>query len=72
LQGIKVRNFIFENSNSFSGAGGLIAYSMSKYAAVGYFESVRNEFKAKHINIKTTTVAPYYVKTNLTRGVEYE
>jgi len=56
----------------YQGAGGLIAYSMSKYAAVGYMESVRNEFKATNINIKTTTIAPYYVKTNLTRGVEYE
>ncbi|KAI6174627.1 Protein dhs-3 [Aphelenchoides bicaudatus] len=56
----------------YQGAGGLIAYSMSKYAAVGYMESVRNEFKAKHINIKCTTIAPYYVKTNLTRGVEYD
>jgi NAD(P)-dependent dehydrogenase (short-subunit alcohol dehydrogenase family) len=53
-------------------SGGLIAYSMSKYATVGYYESIRNEFKAKNINIKTTTVAPFYVKTNLTRGVEFE
>lgn len=29
-------------------------------------------FKAKNINIKTTTVSPFYVKTNLTRGVEYD
>ncbi|KAI6195838.1 hypothetical protein M3Y94_01035900 [Aphelenchoides besseyi] len=56
----------------YQGAGGLVAYSMSKYAAVGYMESVRNEMKAKHVNIKTTTIAPYYVKTNLTRGVEYD
>ncbi|KAI6226270.1 Protein dhs-3 [Aphelenchoides fujianensis] len=56
----------------YQGAGGLVAYSMSKYAAVGYMEAVRNEMKATHVNIKTTTIAPYYVKTNLTRGIEYD
>ncbi|CAD5209312.1 unnamed protein product [Bursaphelenchus okinawaensis] len=56
----------------YQGAGGLIAYTMSKYAAVGYMESIRNEFKSKKIDIKCTTVAPYYVKTPMTRGVEYD
>ncbi|CAD5214641.1 unnamed protein product [Bursaphelenchus xylophilus] len=56
----------------YQGAGGLIAYSMSKFAAVGYMESVRNEMKSKKVDVKCTTIAPYYVKTPLTRGVEYD
>lgn len=56
----------------YQGAGGLIAYSMSKFAAVGYMESIRNEFKARNIDIKCTTIAPFYVKTNMTNGIVYD
>lgn len=57
-------------------AGGLIAtpkmtdYSASKFAAVGFDESLRVELKRLgHKSIHTTVVCPYYISTGMFEGV---
>ncbi|KAI6171335.1 Epidermal retinol dehydrogenase 2 [Aphelenchoides bicaudatus] len=76
IRGMADRNsghlIVLASMAGYQAAAGLVAYSASKYAAVGYMEAIRNEFKAKHIDIKCTTVAPFYVKTAMTEGIEYE
>ncbi|XP_065581921.1 epidermal retinol dehydrogenase 2-like isoform X2 [Artemia franciscana] len=52
-----------------SGCNKLVDYCASKFAAVGFDESLRIELKvAGKNNIKTTVVCPYYVKTPLFEG----
>lgn len=53
------------------GVAGLSDYCASKFAAVGFDESLRNEFAALgKTGIKTTVVCPYYIKTGMFDGVE--
>jgi len=56
-------------------AGGLIGvpkmtdYSASKFAAIGFDESLRFELKRLgHRGIRTTVVCPYYINTGMTQG----
>ncbi len=58
-------------------AGGLIGvpkmtdYSASKFAAIGFDESLRFELKRLgHRGIRTTVVCPYYINTGMFRGVK--
>ena len=58
-------------------AGGLIGvpkmtdYSASKFAAVGFDESLRVELKRLgHKGIRTTVVCPYYINTGMFKGVK--
>lgn len=47
----------------------MAAYCGSKWAAVGWSESVRLELEqAGHKHVKVTTVCPYYVKTGMFEG----
>lgn len=47
----------------------MAAYAASKWAAVGWSESVRLELEqAGHRDVKVTTVCPYYVKTGMFEG----
>ncbi len=47
----------------------MAAYCASKWAAVGWSESVRLELEyAGHEHVKVTTVCPYYVKTGMFEG----
>ena len=47
----------------------MAAYAASKWAAVGWSESVRLELEqAGHPHVKVTTVCPYYVKTGMFEG----
>ncbi len=47
----------------------MAAYCGSKWAAVGWSESVRLELEqAGHPHVKVTTVCPYYVKTGMFEG----
>lgn len=48
------------------GLQGKAAYSASKHALKGYFESLRNELY--RTNIQITLIYPGYIKTNLTRN----
>jgi all-trans-retinol dehydrogenase (NAD+) len=58
-------------------AGGLIGvpkmtdYSASKFAAVGFDESLRVELKRLgYKNIRTTVVCPYFISTGMFKGVK--
>ena len=48
----------------------MAAYAASKWAVIGWSDSVRLELKqAGHEHVKVTTVCPYYVKTGMFDGV---
>ena len=62
---------------TIASAGGLIGvprmtdYSASKFAAVGFDESLRVELKRMgHRDIRTTVVCPYFINTGMFRGVK--
>jgi all-trans-retinol dehydrogenase (NAD+) len=62
---------------TIASAGGLIGvpkmtdYSASKFAAVGFDESLRVELKRLgHKGIRTTVVCPYYINTGMFQGVK--
>ncbi|MGD6978588.1 MULTISPECIES: SDR family oxidoreductase [Citricoccus] len=45
-------------------------YSASKWAAVGFMESLRNELRADGHRINTLTVCPFYIGTGMFAGVQ--
>jgi all-trans-retinol dehydrogenase (NAD+) len=47
----------------------LVDYCTSKWAAVGFDESLRMELHETAPNVKTTIVCPYYIDTGLFAGV---
>jgi len=53
-----------------TGVPGLADYCASKFAAFGFLESLRLEFKKSKQNIKTTTVCPYYIDTGMFDGAK--
>ncbi len=52
------------------GATKLTDYNASKYAAFGFDESLRMEFKKNKMNIRTTVVCPYFINTGMFKGVK--
>eukprot|EP01102_Stenamoeba_stenopodia_P003263 TRINITY_DN13203_c0_g1_i1.p1 TRINITY_DN13203_c0_g1~~TRINITY_DN13203_c0_g1_i1.p1 ORF type:complete len:287 (-),score=65.75 TRINITY_DN13203_c0_g1_i1:93-953(-) len=52
-----------------NGVAGLADYCASKFAAVGFDESIRLELQKQNINVKTTVVCPYYINTGMFDGV---
>lgn len=52
------------------GAPGMVAYSTSKFALVGFSESLRAELAPHGIDI--TVICPGYIKTGLHRATRYE
>lgn len=52
------------------GTAKLVDYSSSKFAAVGFDESLRLELKRQKINVRTTVVCPYYIDTGMFEGVK--
>jgi len=52
------------------GVTGLADYSASKFAVVGFDESLRSEFKKNKTKIKTTLVCPYFINTGMFDGVK--
>lgn len=53
------------------GTAGLCDYCASKFAVVGFDESLRNELeRMKKTGVKTTVVCPYYIKTGMFDGVK--
>ena len=60
---------------TISSAAGLIGtpmltdYSATKSAAFGFDESLRMEFRKRDLDIKTTVVCPYFIKTGMFAGV---
>ncbi|MBO5881194.1 MAG: SDR family NAD(P)-dependent oxidoreductase [Paraprevotella sp.] len=61
---------------NISSAGGLVAnpkmsvYAASKWAVIGWSDSVRIELEQMRSNVRITTVAPYYIKTGMFDGVQ--
>ena len=51
------------------GVAGLADYCASKWAAVGFNESLRVELKQAAPNVKTTVVCPFFVNTGMFDGV---
>lgn len=47
----------------------MAVYAASKWAAMGWSESVRIEMKEQGLDIGVTTVAPYYISTGMFAGV---
>jgi all-trans-retinol dehydrogenase (NAD+) len=52
------------------GVKGLADYSASKFAAVGFDESLRQELNASAPGVHTTVVCPYYIDTGMFEGVK--
>ena len=61
------------------GTSGLVDYCASKFGAVGFNESLRQEFKSKGysnlklnkvilLDIKTTCINPYFISTGMFEG----
>jgi all-trans-retinol dehydrogenase (NAD+) len=73
LPGMKRRNsghiVTIASAGGLIGAPGMSAYTASKFAAVGFEETLRNELRTSGSSIDTTLVAPYYVNTGMFEGV---
>ena len=55
------------------GTAGLCDYCSSKFAAVGFEESLRNELvRLGKDGVQTTLVCPYYINTGMFKGVKTE
>jgi len=52
------------------GTAGLVDYSASKFAAFGFDEALRAELKKQRLNIHTTVVCPYFIKSEMFAGVK--
>ena len=52
------------------GATKLTDYNASKFAAFGFDESLRMEFRKNKMNIRTTVVCPYFINTGMFKGVK--
>jgi short-subunit dehydrogenase len=61
---------------NIASAGGMLSnpkmsvYAASKWAAIGWSDSVRIELEEMKSNVHVTTVAPYYIKTGMFNGVK--
>jgi all-trans-retinol dehydrogenase (NAD+) len=51
------------------GVPGLTDYASSKWAAVGFDESLRSELRRSAPGVRTTVVCPYFVDTGMFEGV---
>ena len=60
---------------NIASAGGMLGnpkmsvYGASKWAVIGWSESMRIELQQKKSNVKVTTVAPYFISTGMFKGV---
>jgi all-trans-retinol dehydrogenase (NAD+) len=52
------------------GTAWLTDYSASKFAAFGFDEALRAEFKKQKLNIHTTVVCPYFIRSDMFAGVK--
>ena len=52
------------------GSARLTAYSASKFAAVGFTSSFRNELKKEKCQVRTLLVCPFYISTGMFEGVK--
>ena len=52
------------------GASMLTDYNASKFAAFGFDESLRMEFKKRKMNIRTTVICPFFINTGMFEGAK--
>jgi all-trans-retinol dehydrogenase (NAD+) len=52
------------------GSSGLVDYAASKFAAFGFDEALRAELKKQRLNIRTTVVCPYFIRSEMFAGVK--
>jgi all-trans-retinol dehydrogenase (NAD+) len=52
------------------GSAKLVDYSASKFAAFGFDEALRAEFKQQRLNIRTTVVCPFFINSGMFAGVQ--
>ena len=57
------------SASGLVGVAHLAAYSASKWAAIGFDESLRAELRVSAPGVVTTVVCPYYIDTGMFRGV---
>ena len=50
-------------------SAGLASYPASKFAAVGFNETLRHELKLRNSAVRTTVVCPFYIATKMVPGV---
>ena len=61
---------------NIASAGGMLAnpkmsvYAASKWAAIGWSDSVRIELQDRKSQVRVTTIAPYYITTGMFDGVK--
>jgi short-subunit dehydrogenase len=61
---------------NIASAGGMLAnpkmsvYAASKWAAIGWSDSVRIELQDRKSQVRVTTIAPYYITTGMFNGVQ--
>jgi len=58
------------SASALIGVAKLSDYAASKWAAMGFDESLRAELRKSAPGVKTTVVCPYYVDTGMFRGVK--
>jgi all-trans-retinol dehydrogenase (NAD+) len=58
------------SASGLIGVARLTDYSASKWAAIGFDESLRAELRKVAPRVMTTVVAPYYINTGMFRGVK--
>lgn len=58
------------SAGGIAGTARLVDYCSSKFAAIGFDESLRLELKRLEIPVRTTVVCPYYVDTGMFEGVK--
>lgn len=74
LPGMKQRNrghiVTIASAGGISGTSKLVDYCSSKFAAVGFDESLRTELKRLKSKVQTTVVCPFYINTGMFAGVK--
>ncbi len=57
------------SAGGIAGTAQLVDYCSSKFAAVGFDDSLRVELKRLGSNVQTTVICPYYIDTGMFAGV---
>ncbi len=58
------------SAGGIAGTARLVDYCSSKFAAIGFDESLRLELKRLEIPVRTTVVCPFYIDTGMFEGVK--
>ncbi|MDH3646263.1 MAG: SDR family oxidoreductase [Gammaproteobacteria bacterium] len=57
------------SAGGIAGTAKLVDYCSSKFAAVGFDDSLRAELKSRKSKVMTTVICPYYIDTGMFAGV---